>query len=310
MFSQRTRDLHKAILAGNYDKVIQCLDVGPKRERKKVLDQVEGGGATPLTAAASRGHNRIVIALLDRGAAIDQESYFAGSALISACHANECDTAELLIARGADIEYRIRNRYQNGYTPLIMACQEGHLDAARLLLEHGANINAGGDRWSCTPLQITCSRGKVKVVKFLLDHEAYPDDWTLWHACFGGSVPVVRCLLARGIAVTNRSRTRAQDKPAILTLLDAAAPPRKRQLAHWINRIHLHAVGPRGDHQGSARHRLLNCRHLARHLVSYLSETWRRRKKRASWATTGVRARRYRWGGPDDDDENNSDSES
>ena len=49
MFSQRTRDLHKAILAGNYDKVIQCLDVGPKRERKKVLDQVEGGGATPLT---------------------------------------------------------------------------------------------------------------------------------------------------------------------------------------------------------------------------------------------------------------------
>ena len=144
MFSQRTRDLHKAILAGNYDKVIQCLDVGPKRERKKVLDQVEGGGATPLTEAASRGHNRIVIALLDRGAAIDQESYYAGSALISACRANECDTAELLIARGADIEYRIRNRYQNGYTPLIMACQEGHLDAARLLLEHGANINEGG----------------------------------------------------------------------------------------------------------------------------------------------------------------------
>ena len=53
-------------------------------------------------------------------------------------------------------------------------------------------------------------------------------------------------------------------------LLDAAAPPEKRRLAHWISRIHLHVVGPRGDHQGSARHRLLNCRHLARHLVSFL----------------------------------------
>mmetsp|Transcript_23316 Transcript_23316/g.60795 ORF Transcript_23316/g.60795 Transcript_23316/m.60795 type:complete len:281 (-) Transcript_23316:45-887(-) len=272
MFSQRTRDLHKAILAGNYDKVIQCLDVGPKRERKKVLDQVEGGGATPLTEAASRGHNRIVIALLDRGAAIDQESYYAGSALISACRANECDTAELLIARGADIEYRIRNRYQNGYTPLIMACQEGHLDAARLLLEHGANINEGGGRWNrdLTPLQITCHPGKVKAMQFLLDHEAYPNDWTLWHACYHGSVPVVRCLLVRGIAVTNRSRRVAQDKPEIKALLDAAAPPRKRQLAHWINRIDLHVVGPRGDHQVSARHRLLNCRHLARHLASFL----------------------------------------
>ena len=61
-----------------------------------------------------------------------------------------------------------------------------------------------------------------------------------------------------------------QNKPAIKALLDAAAPPEKRRLAHWINRIHLHAVGPRGDHQGSARHRLLNCRHLARHLVSFL----------------------------------------
>ena len=70
MFSQRNRELHKAIHNDNYAKVIQCLDVGPKRERKKVLDQVEGGGATPLTAAASRGHNRIVIALLDRGGAL------------------------------------------------------------------------------------------------------------------------------------------------------------------------------------------------------------------------------------------------
>ena len=121
MFSQRTRDLHKAIYADNYAKVIQCLDVGPKRERKKLVDQVDNDGYTPLSTAARFGRINIVTALLDRGAVID-----------------------------------------------------------------------------------------------------------------------------------------------------AAAPPEKRRLAHWINRIHLHVVGPRGDHQGSARHRLLNCRHLARHLVSFL----------------------------------------
>ena len=267
MYSQRNRELHKAIHNDYLEGVIRCLDEGPKRERKKVLDQADGNGATPLSRAAYGGHNRIVAALLDRGAKIDEVNYEGSSPLIVACDNNKCETVELLLARGANIDLKTRVRYQNGFTPLLVACRQGHVDVVRLLLEKGANINLGN---YCTPLQCACRHEKVEVVEFLLDREARTNARSLLAACYGDSVAVVHCLLARGVSITSDSLEVARTKPGIKALLDAAAPPKKRNLSHWINRIHLHVVGPRGDHQGSARHRILNCQHLARHLVSFL----------------------------------------
>ena len=267
MYSQRNRELHKAIHNDYLDGVLRCLDEGPKRERKKVLDQADGNGATPLSRAAYGGHNRIVAALLDRGAKIDELNYEGSSPLIVACDNNKCETVELLLARGASIDFKTRVRYQNGFTPLLVACRHGHVDIVRLLLENGANINLGN---YCTPLQCACRHEKVEVVEFLLDREARTNARSLLAACYGDSVAVVHCLLARGVSITSDSLEVARTKPEIKALLDAAAPPKKRNLSHWINRIHLHVVGPRRDHLGSARHRILNCQHLARHLVSFL----------------------------------------
>ena len=277
MYSQRNRELHKAIHNDYLDGVLRCLDEGPKRERKKVLDQADGNGATPLSRAAYGGHNRIVAALLDRGAKIDELNYEGSSPLIVACDNNKCETVELLLARGANIDLKTRVRYQNGFTPLLVACRQGHVDVVRLLLEKGANINLGN---YCTPLQCACRHEKVEVVEFLLDREARTNARSLLAACYGDSVAVVHCLLARGVSITSDSLEVARTKPGIKALLDAAAPPKKRNLSHWINRIHLHVVGPRGDHQGSARHRILNCQHLARHLVSFLPRPPPRTKQR------------------------------
>ena len=277
MYSQRNRELHKAIHNDYLDGVLRCLDEGPKRERKKVLDQADGNGATPLSRAAYGGHNRIVAALLDRGAKIDELNYEGSSPLIFACDNNKCETVELLLVRGANIDFKTRVRYQNGFTPLLVACRHGHVDIVRLLLENGANINLGN---YCTPLQCACRHEKVEVVEFLLDREARTNARSLLAACYGDSVAVVHCLLARGVSITSDSLEVARTKPGIKALLDAAAPPKKRNLSHWINRIHLHVVGPRGDHQGSARHRILNCQHLARHLVSFLPRPPPRTKQR------------------------------
>ena len=277
MYSQRNRELHKAIHNDYLDGVLRCLDEGPKRERKKVLDQADGNGATPLSRAAYGGHNRIVAALLDRGAKIDEVNYEGSSPLIVACDNNKCETVELLLVRGANIDFKTRVRYQNGFTPLLVACRHGHVDIVRLLLENGANINLGN---YCTPLQCACRHEKVEVVEFLLDREARTNARSLLAACYGDSVAVVHCLLARGVSITSDSLEVARTKPGIKALLDAAAPPKKRNLSHWINRIHLHVVGPRGDHQGSARHRILNCQHLARHLVSFLPRPPPRTKQR------------------------------
>ena len=262
MFSQRNRELHKAIQNDYLGGVLRCLDEGPKRERKKVLDQVEVNGATPLSRAAYHGRARIVAALLDRGAKIDEPNTLRSSPLIVACDNNKCETVELLLARGANINFSSRF-----YTPLLAACRQGHVDVVRLLLEKGANINLGN---YCTPLQCACRHEKVEVVEFLLDREARTNARSLLAACYGDSVAVVHCLLARGVSITSDSLEVARTKPGIKALLDAAAPPKKRNLSHWINRIHFHVVGPRGDHQGSARHRILNCQHLARHLVTFL----------------------------------------
>ena len=273
MFSQRNRELHKAIKEGNYAQVIQCLDVGPKRERAKV-DQVDGTGWLPLARAADHGHTRICAALLDRGAAVDQGWDRNNlTPLYLACRFNQFETAELLIARGANMEFVNR---ENGYVPLHVACLQGNINLVQLLLDQGADakqVSRNGHK----PLQLASCQGHVDVAELLFDREIYDCHSSGWGgaralalACRGGHTDMVRCLLARGVAVTDQSRALAQNKPAINVLLDAAAPPRKRQLAHRINRIHLHAVGPRADHQGSARHRLLNCQHLARHLVSFL----------------------------------------
>ena len=310
MFSQRNRDLHRAISYGNYPKVIQCLDVGPKRERRKVLDQADGNGVTPLSVAAYHGYNRIVAALLDRGAVVDQATYHGRSPLIVACEENKRDTVELLLARGANIEFR-SGFLQTGYTPLHISTYFGHVDLVRLLLDHGADAKCM-DRRGYTPLQLACRHGHVDVVELMFDLKeergAMVDRFdALAVARLGDNEDIVRCLLARGVDVPE---VRGGELPAIKALIDAAAPSDKRRLAHWMLRMQLHVVGPPGDHRGSARHRLLNCRHLARHLVSYLSETWIRRKKKARgpYRTTGVGPppQAYRLEAPDSDSESPS----
>jgi ankyrin repeat protein len=281
MFSQRNRELGAAIYVGDLAGVIKCLDKGPKRERADP-NQADSAGRLPLTRAAGNDYKyytdytacRICSALLDRGAEVDKRwNWWEPTALYLACSKNRVQTAELLIERGANIEFVYR---ENGYAPLHVACAVGSINVVQLLLDHGADIKRVS-RNGHKPLHVASCTGKVEVVALIFDRDlvdfylssVVEGQTALSLACREGHMDVVRCLLARGVA-TYRSHGFAQDKPAIKALLDAAAPPNKRRLAHWINRIDLHVVGPRGDHQGSARHRLLNCRHLTRHLVSFL----------------------------------------
>ena len=279
MFSQRNRELHKAIQQGDCAKVIQCLDKGPKRERADP-NQVDSAGHLPLIRTVCNERlsdytaSRIVGALLDRGALVDRRWRADNpTALYLACRENRFRTAELLLAHGAHVNFTEDEKH---FTPLHIAMWYGSVDVIQLLLDHGADTKRRS-RNGHKPLYVASCRGRVEIVELLFDRDLVEyhsrgceGETALTLACREGQMDVVRCLLARGIVVTNGSRQLAQNKPAILTLLDAAAPPDKRRLAHWINRIELHVVGPRGDHQGSARHRLLNCRHLARHLASFL----------------------------------------
>ena len=55
-------------------------------------------------------------------------------------HSNNKDVAELLIAKGADVNAKD----DNGWTPLHHAVPDGHKEIAELLITKGGNVNAKG----------------------------------------------------------------------------------------------------------------------------------------------------------------------
>ena len=60
------------------------------------------------------------------------------TALTFACIQNHFQIAELLIAKGANIEHRSKS----GLTPLMEAAANSNFEVARVLMEYGADINA------------------------------------------------------------------------------------------------------------------------------------------------------------------------
>ena len=101
-------DFYAAAYYGNTAVVKQHIAAGADINAKN------GGGFTPLQAAAGEGHKEI---------------------------------AQLLIAEGADVNAKS----ENGVTPLHWAALHGHKEVAELLIAKGADVNAKND-FGETPL--------------------------------------------------------------------------------------------------------------------------------------------------------------
>jgi len=159
-------ELQSAALKG-YASVVEFLltqGVGPN-------DPVSGN--SPLVLAALRGNLRIVQLLLDQGSSKDD----AGKALINACEAGFKSVAELLIARGADVNHRTGLNL----TPLHFAAYGGHAAIVELLLKQGArpdvlstgnNAPKGWPQWSvrgATPLHLAVGQSYAIVAAQLIN---------------------------------------------------------------------------------------------------------------------------------------------
>jgi uncharacterized protein len=155
-----------------------------------LLGALDENGLGAYAAARYSGRNEIAALLLDKGVKLDvftasmagakdtvlqlvaasPELAGAYSAdgwtpLHLACFFGQTEIAEILIARGADVNARSRNPMQN--MPLHAAAAGRNKDAVRLLLEHGADVNArqhGG--W--TALHGASQNGDVEMVRLLL----------------------------------------------------------------------------------------------------------------------------------------------
>src|SRR5262249_50085972 len=136
-----------AAASGDVVTVRLLLDAGaraddfPGSNPPSVADAA-AGMRTPLMWAAYPHDVRMVRLVLERGADPNQSTFF-GNPLSHACWGDSFEAAELLIARGADVNARDALA---DFTPLHWAAgtESPRPRLVRLLLAHGADPNAAG----------------------------------------------------------------------------------------------------------------------------------------------------------------------
>lgn len=172
-------------------------------------------GETPLMTAARVGAVDVIKLLLANGADIDAMENFRGqTALMLAVVENHAPAVAGLIAAGASVTARTKNRF----TPLLFAAQQGNVEIARLLLASGADANEsapdgiGGDTnaraffkadTEATALLVAIDSGHERMASFLLEQGADVNrdgaGRTALHSAVQRAMPeLARNLIARG----------------------------------------------------------------------------------------------------------------
>ena len=130
--------------------------------------------------------------------------------LLTASYKGDINKVRELINKNSDI---IETTDENLMTPLLYACQEGKYDIAELLLAKGANIEAENYE-KATPLLIASRSGHNDIVELLLEKDANVNSKTssnntpLTSAMRNGNVVISKKLLERGadISIINSNK--------------------------------------------------------------------------------------------------------
>jgi ankyrin repeat protein len=143
---------------------------------------------TPLMVARRLG---MIEFLISKGADVNAKVKTHGrTRLHMSCYAGERAAAELLIAKGANVDAKDNG----GVTPLRLAAASGHKDIVELLLEKGADVNVT-DNQGRTPLAVAKQHKHTEVVNILRQHGAIE---TLLGAAASGDIDAVKLFLSKG----------------------------------------------------------------------------------------------------------------
>ncbi|GMF27273.1 unnamed protein product [Phytophthora lilii] len=171
-------------------------------EHKADTAVVDRQAKTVLQVAEAEGNHDVV--KMFKAYAMQSKDTVAMASLRDAVLEGDIKTVSNVFANGADI----KQRDEDGNTPLLLAANEGHLEIAivRVLLDAGVAVDlADQDQW--TPLYYAPRGGYVDAVRFLLKHGAGVNAQDeAGHAPLGaavirGELAVVRVLLNSGAAV-------------------------------------------------------------------------------------------------------------
>jgi uncharacterized protein len=181
------------------ERFLDAVQRGKAEEVSKLVDedpellQAERSGVSAVRLAVYHGHPEVARLLIERGAVLD---VFDASATGESKRLRELLSSDRSCANAVA---------SDGFTPLGLAAFFGHADAARLLLASGADPNlASRNAQRVAPLHSAVAGGSVEIVRALLAHgadvHARQDlGFTALHgAAAEGSEEMVRLLLAHG----------------------------------------------------------------------------------------------------------------
>lgn len=133
-----------------------------------------GSGMIPLMYAAREGKTSTVVRLLNAGTDVNYQDVRMWSALLLAVHNDQNETADILIAAGADPDVKGE---VSQWTPLNLAVQNANNGMARILLEAGADPNGlpPGNDFFTPPIWFAAMNENVEVARMLLEKGASPN---------------------------------------------------------------------------------------------------------------------------------------
>jgi ankyrin repeat protein len=139
----------------------------PLETDNTIVNKNDRDGLTPLSWAASLGHEAVARLLLAKGAELGSKDTIGRTPLSLAARNGHEAVVKLLLEQGAELE----SKDNSGGTPLSLAARNGHEDVVKLLLDQGADLESK-DNSSGTPLLLAARNGHEAVVKLLLERGA------------------------------------------------------------------------------------------------------------------------------------------
>jgi hypothetical protein len=156
--------LHFACDLGKTHAAIALIERGANVNEKNTC------GMTPLNCACRSGHTALAMALIEKGANMDEKNQTGKTSLYLACQRHKTATAVALIERGA----KVNEKDQLGTSPLHGVCMDGGRAGAATavaLIERGARVNEK-NKYGETPLYYACYRGYSAAAIALLNNGA------------------------------------------------------------------------------------------------------------------------------------------
>ena len=169
-----------------------------------ILPRLAQTDITPLHEAIQKGHNDIVMLLLENGANIEATlSESKITPLILATADRRTDIAKMLLRCGANVHAKTKE----AITTLSIAVSDGLLEITELCLEYGASIDELKGENGDSLLTIAADRAQLEMVELLVQrnaeiNKASKDGSTpLLRACECGAADIVRILVDHGAKV-------------------------------------------------------------------------------------------------------------